>query len=242
VKNALRSIGIVLVMASAVVSLVAGCAHVPTAKQTVAVPAPARDLDVLQVAIEAARAVRLPAVTKVDKVDGVVEFGSFDTPVSDYAAQVRQRPDGQLLVTVKGGSTDTPLTVEHKAKELVMALETRLRQVPANRGTTPPVPSPSQPPPGPPAPTPSSPAPPPTPSRQPPAPAPPGKNEAPITVIVNVPRATLRERGDPNAKVIRAVSRSTRLTVLGKANQWYLVRLDDGTEGWIAESVTSPAR
>lgn len=240
--NAFRSIGIVLVMASAVVSLVGGCAHVPTTKQTVAVPAPARDVDVLQVAIEAARAVRLPAVTKLDKVDGVVEFGSFETPVSDYAAQVRQRPDGQLLVTVKGGSTDTPLTVEHKAKELVTALETRLRQVPANRVTTPPVPSPAQAAPGAPAPTPSAPAPSATPSRQPPAPAPPGKSEAPIAVIVNVPRANLRERGDPSAKIIRAVPRSTRLTVLGKANQWYLVRLDDGTEGWIAESVTSPAR
>jgi hypothetical protein len=239
-KNAFRSIDIILMMASTVVTLVAGCAHAPTAKQTVAVPAPARDLDVLQVAVEAARTVGLPAVSKLDKIDGVVEFGSFQTPASDYAAQVRQRPDGQLLVTVKGGSTDTPLTVEHKAKELVTALETRLRQAPANRVTTPPVPSPSQPAPGPSAPTPSAPAPPSTPSRQPPAP--PGRNEAPITVIVNVPRANLRERGDPNAKVIRAVPRSTRLTVLGRANQWYLVRLEDGTEGWVAESVTSPAR
>lgn len=61
-------------------------------------------------------------------------------------------------------------------------------------------------------------------------------------MVVNVPRANLRERGDPNAKVIKVVPRRTRLTVLGKANQWYLVRLEDGTEGWVAESVTSPAR
>ena len=46
----------------------------------------------------------------------------------------------------------------------------------------------------------------------------------------------------PNAKLIRVVPRNTRLSVLGKANQWYMVRLDDGTEGWVAESVSSPAR
>jgi SH3-like domain-containing protein len=29
------------------------------------------------------------------------------------------------------------------------------------------------------------------------------------------------------------------MTVLEKGSQWYRVRLDDGKEGWVAESVTS---
>ena len=60
--------------------------------------------------------------------------------------------------------------------------------------------------------------------------------------VVSVPRANLRERGDMNGKLIKVLPRNTRVTVLGSANQWYLVRLDDGTEGWLAESVTAPAR
>jgi uncharacterized protein YgiM (DUF1202 family) len=59
---------------------------------------------------------------------------------------------------------------------------------------------------------------------------------------VSVPKANLRERGDGNAKLVRVLPKNTRVTVLGGANQWYLVRLDDGTEGWLAESSTSPAR
>ena len=43
-----------------VVTLVAGCASVPTANQTVAVPAPARSLDLMEVAVDAAKAVGLP--------------------------------------------------------------------------------------------------------------------------------------------------------------------------------------
>ncbi len=243
-KKASRSIHVIIAIASTVVTLVAGCAHVPTANQTVAVPAPARNLDLLEVAIDAARAVGLPAVTKLDKANGVVEFGSFDTAATGYTAQVRRRPDGQLDVTVKRGSADVPGSVEEKAKEFVAALDARLRQGPAYKATQPPSPSPTpsspQAPARPPAATPSAPAPPSAPSRQEPAPA--QRSQPVLTVVITVPQANLRDAGDPKAKVVRVLPKNTRVTVFGKANQWYLVRLDDGTEGWVAESVTSPVR
>jgi SH3-like domain-containing protein len=33
--------------------------------------------------------------------------------------------------------------------------------------------------------------------------------------------------------------RGTRLTVVAKGDHWYRVRLDNGTEGWVAESVVT---
>ena len=252
-KNAFRRIHTVIVIVSTVVTLAAGCA-VPTANQTVAVPAPARSLDLLEVAIDAAKAVGLPPATKVDKANGVVEFGTFDTGATGYTAQVRRRPDDQLDVTVKRGSADGPGTVEEKTKEFVAALDARLRQGPAPRATPPPSspsPTPSSPQPrsAPPAATPSAPAPPSAPSRQEPAPAPtptpaptPRSEQPVITLVISVPHANLRERGDMNAKVVRVLPKGTRLIVLGKANHWYMVRLDDGTQGWVAESVASVVR
>ena len=242
---------IVITVAGA--ALAAGCAHAPTATETVTVP-PARSVDVLDVAVDAARAVGLPAVTKLDKAGGVVEFGSFDTPATGYAAQVRRRPDGRLDVTVKRGSANGAGTVEDKARQFVAAVDARLRQVPPSsvpqsqppRATpaTPPARSPAAPPSAPPAPPPAAP---PSPPPTPPAPSPPvAAPAAPavpaITRVVIVPQANLRERGDLSAKIVRVLPKNTRVTVLGSANQWYLVRLDDGTEGWVAESVTSPAK
>lgn len=229
-----------LVMAFTVIALAAGCAHAPTARQTVEMPVPAPTLDVLDVAADAARAVGLPAVTKLDRANGVIEFGAFQTGATDYTAQVQRRADGQLDVTVKRGSAEGPGTVEDKAREFVAALDARLRQA-APRAPQPPAPSPtpSSRPARPPAATPPAPAPSPAPSRPAPAPAP----SAPaITLVVTAPQGNLRERGNPGAKLVRVLPRNTRVSVLGRANQWYLVRLDDGTEGWLAESVVAPAR
>ncbi len=238
-KNAVRTIQISIAIVSTAVVLIAGCATVPTATHTVAAPAAARNLDLLDVAIAAARDVDLPAVTKHDKGNGVVEFGSFDTAASGYSAQVRQRPEGGLAVTVKRGPGAAG-SVEDVARAFVAALDARLAQAPA---PPPPSPGPARSAPQPsPAPTvtPAAPTPPSAPSRQ--EPAPPQKDAPVITLVISVPRANLRAGGGLKAKVIRLLTKNTRLTVLGKANQWYLVRLDDGTEGWVAESVTSPAR
>jgi len=35
------------------------------------------------------------------------------------------------------------------------------------------------------------------------------------------------------------VKRATKLVVLDGRNQWYQVKLEDGSEGWVAASVTS---
>jgi hypothetical protein len=98
----------------------------PTANHTVTVPPSAKGRDVLELAIDAAKAVDLPSATKIDKANGLVAFGAFGMPVLGYTAQVRQRSDGQLDVTVKRGSVYVPLGVDEKAKEFVTALETRL--------------------------------------------------------------------------------------------------------------------
>lgn len=225
-KNAFRSIHTIILIACMAVALLAGCAHVRTGNQTVAVPVPAGDFDLLHVATEAARAVGLPAVTKFDKAQGVVEFGSSGMAATGYTAQVRRRPDGQLDVTVKRGSADVPGSVEDKAKEFTAALDARLR-----RAAAPPPQEPS-------AVAPSASIPPAA-SRQEPAPV--QRSQTVLTVVVTAPHANLRDGGDPKAKVVRILPKNTRLIVLGKTSQWYLVRLDDGTGGWVAESVTSPA-
>lgn len=106
--------------------LLAGCSFFPTAHRTLAVPQAAKG-DVLEIAIEAARTVDLPPPTKIDKANGVVEFGDFGGSVLGYTAQVRVKSDGQLDVTVKRGSVYVPLEVDAKAQEFASALESRLQ-------------------------------------------------------------------------------------------------------------------
>lgn len=65
---------------------------------------------------------------------------------------------------------------------------------------------------------------------------------APPALIVNVGKANVREKPDTKAKILQVLSKGTKLTVVSKGHQWYRVRLDDGTQGWIAESVVTPAR
>jgi len=58
-------------------------------------------------------------------------------------------------------------------------------------------------------------------------------------LFVSVQRANFRQAPDLKARILAVVTKGTRLTVLEKSEQWYRVRLDDGKEGWVAESVTS---
>jgi hypothetical protein len=109
--------------------LIAGCVSFPTANRTVAIPASAKNTDLLELAIDAARDVGLPPATKVDKADGIVEFGGFEAPELGYAAQVRIRSDGQLDVTVKRGSAYISRPVDSKTEEFVQAIQTRLQNI-----------------------------------------------------------------------------------------------------------------
>lgn len=117
---------VVLLGALAAAGVLGGCSFFPTAHRTVAVPTSEKG-DVLEIAIEAAQSVDLPPPTKIDKANGVVEFGSFDMPVLGYTAQVRVKANGQLDITVKRGSIYVPLDVDPKAQEFASALESRLQ-------------------------------------------------------------------------------------------------------------------
>ena len=88
----------------------------------------------------------------------------------------------------------------------------------------------------PPAPAPAAPAPPPA---RPPAPAAPATAPAKKTVYVKVSQANFREAAGTSGKILRVLRRGSRLEVLETRNDWLRVRLDDGPEGWVAESVTS---
>jgi uncharacterized protein YgiM (DUF1202 family) len=104
---------------------------------------------------------------------------------------------------------------------------------PAAQATPPPSAPPATPPP---VPAPASPEPAPA---RPPAPVAPATAPAKKTVYVKVSQANFREAAGASGKILRVLRRGSRLEVLETRNDWLRVRLDDGPEGWIAESVTS---
>jgi SH3-like domain-containing protein len=52
--------------------------------------------------------------------------------------------------------------------------------------------------------------------------------------------ANFREGAGTSRKILRVLRQGARLQVLETRTTWLRVRLDDGLEGWVAESVTSP--
>ena len=69
-----------------------------------------------------------------------------------------------------------------------------------------------------------------------PAPAP---DPAPQVLYVKTHLANFREGAGTSRKILRVLRQGARLQVLETRTTWLRVRLDDGQEGWIAESVTS---
>jgi uncharacterized protein YgiM (DUF1202 family) len=57
---------------------------------------------------------------------------------------------------------------------------------------------------------------------------------------VKVPTANLRDVAGTMGKVLVVIPRATKLDLLETKSGWHRVRLSDGKEGWIADSVTSP--
>jgi hypothetical protein len=51
--------------------------------------------------------------------------------------------------------------------------------------------------------------------------------------------ANFREGPGTKAKILRVLRKGTPVIVLEEKDQWFRVRLDDGREGWIAESVAA---
>jgi SH3-like domain-containing protein len=62
---------------------------------------------------------------------------------------------------------------------------------------------------------------------------------APKVLYVKTHLANFREGAGTAAKILRVLRRGARLEVLETRNDWFRVRVDDGQEGWVAESVTS---
>jgi uncharacterized protein YgiM (DUF1202 family) len=99
----------------------------------------------------------------------------------------------------------------------------------------------------PPAPTPAPP-PPAVASQSPPAPAPAPQEakpkadaDAPKHLVISVGRANLREKPDTKSRILNVLTKGTKLDVVSKGDQWYRVKMSNGTEGWVAESVVTSA-
>jgi len=120
--------------------------------------------------------------------------------------------------------------------------ETAIRPGAPAEPVGPPPPTTVPPPAEPPRPAPAPPA-----ARPAPAPAPgPGvaaTPPAPARVIgtryVKAPTANLRDAAGTMGKVLVIIRRGTKLEVVDTKAGWHRVRLTDGKEGWIADSVTS---
>lgn len=117
-------IGIVI----AVVALLAGCAHFPTRNESLSIPATIPPSQVLELVIDAGRQVNFPPATKIDKANGIVEFGTFGMPVIGITAQARVRDDNTLDVTVKRGSVYIPMPVDPDSQRFKDAIEKNFRE------------------------------------------------------------------------------------------------------------------
>ena len=56
-------------------------------------------------------------------------------------------------------------------------------------------------------------------------------------LFVKSAQANFRVAPGTNARIQAVLRKGTRVEVLEERNQWYRVKLADGREGWIAESV-----
>ena len=80
------------------------------------------------------------------------------------------------------------------------------------------------------------------PAAAPPAPSPsvaPDPAQTPQVLYVKTHLANFREGAGTSRKILRVLRQGARLQVLETRTTWLRVRLDDGLEGWVAESVTS---
>jgi uncharacterized protein YgiM (DUF1202 family) len=83
-----------------------------------------------------------------------------------------------------------------------------------------------------PAPAPAAPAPEPDPPEQTPM-------ESARALYIKTMLANFREAPGTTGRILAVLRKGTRVDVLEARNQWYRVRLADGREGWVAESVTT---
>ena len=88
-------------------------------------------------------------------------------------------------------------------------------------------------------------APPPSLMEQPASPPPPSKPSeasqlpAQHTTEIALALVNLRQGPSMNDKIIRVLKKGTKLIVLEEKAGWLRVRLEDGTEGWVAKAMTT---
>jgi len=90
-----------------------------------------------------------------------------------------------------------------------------------------------------------APAPAPVPAARPvPVPSPPPAVTAPSpepreALAVKTSFANLREAPGSKGRIVGVLKQGMRLELLEEKDQWFRVRVEDGREGWVAESVTT---
>jgi PBP1b-binding outer membrane lipoprotein LpoB len=113
--------------------LITGCAiqsYVPSNSiRTIPLDGKLTNDAVLEAAVEIAEEVSLPAMTKMDKADGIVEFGGFERTEMGLSAQVRVRPDNKLEIIVKRGSVFFAQNADADADTFKTRLEERLTEL-----------------------------------------------------------------------------------------------------------------
>jgi len=99
-----------------------------------------------------------------------------------------------------------------------------------------------------PAPSPPAPAPAPASAAPAPPPGPPAGQEsaaqarpASKAAVIKTAQANFRAGPGTSAKIVAVLRKGTRVEVLEERDHWYRVKLADGREGWIAESVAAPS-
>jgi hypothetical protein len=111
-------------------AIVSGCMHYPTVTKMIPVDIQLQNrAEILELAVDVAKSMSLPEVTKFDPANGIVEFGPFGVPSVGITAQVRVRSDNRNVdVTIKRGSVYVPLPVEETANQFSSKLQERLQQ------------------------------------------------------------------------------------------------------------------
>ena len=115
-------------MALALIVGITGCAPMSVVMRTVPVPTSIKQGDIIEIAITAAREVNFPPATKIDKENGIVEFGDYQGPELGITAQVRVKSQNEIEVTVRRGSVYIPLGADKQADAFTAKLKERLSE------------------------------------------------------------------------------------------------------------------
>jgi hypothetical protein len=92
----------------------------------VSYPASVSHADVVETAIAVGREIGFPPATKIDKTEGIVEFGPFGMPAIGITAQARVKSDGDLEVTVNTLSRLVAESADEPAQAFKAQFESRL--------------------------------------------------------------------------------------------------------------------